>query len=188
MAWWRRRAVLVLAVVAFGCGRREGKAPRPEKGKGEGAGTEDRAGVEAFWASWKKAVSAGDGRALWTLTSASDRRAVSEKMKASAGKLPDGEWRVLAALTGLDEGRLRAMTPEMLAEETTVAMLGKLREQPAELAKVEGSELTGVTFDGERATIRFRLTDGKDLSMVAVREGESWKADLAATARSGGRR
>lgn len=188
MGPWRLGAVAVLAAVAIGCGRREGKPSRAEKGKVEAAELEDRAGVDAFWVSWKKAVSAGDGRALWNLASASDRRAVAERMKASAGGLPDSEWRVLAALTGLDEGRLRAMTPEMLAEETTVAMLGKLRDQPAELAKVEGSEVTGVSFDGERATIRFRLADGKDLAMSVVRESGGWKADLGATARSGGRR
>lgn len=188
MGQWRRWAVTALVAVAAGCGRREGKSARAEKGAAEAAGPEDRAGVDAFWGSWKKAVAAGDGRALWTLTSATDRKAVAEKMKTAAGKLPDSEWRVLAALTGLAEERLRQMTPEMLAEETTVAMLGKLREQPAELAKVEGSEVTGVTFDAERATIRFRLTDGKDLAMVAVREPEGWKADLAATARTGGRR
>lgn len=190
MARGRVRLAIVCAVVLFaGCGRGGKKAggaggrdaPKPADAEGEQQ-------LRVFWDAWKTAVAAGDGRALWGMTCASNRRAIADRMRASMGNLPESEWRVLAALTGQPEERLREMPAEMLAEETTVAMLGRMKDQPAEREKMERSTLTGTTVEGDRGTIRFRTAEGKDLSLVAVREGGGWKADLEASARNGGKK
>ncbi len=182
-------AVVCVAAVLAACGRREGKSgsggpggsPRPA----EAAGTQD---LETFWESWKKAVASGDGRALWAMTCSSNRRAIIDRTRASMGSLPDSEWKVLAALTGQTEARLREMPAEMLAEETTVGMLGRLRDQPGEREKMDKSTLSTTSIEGERGTIRFRTAEGKELSLVAVREDGVWKADLEASARNGSRK
>jgi hypothetical protein len=179
-----------MAAVLAGCGRREGKS-------GSGSGTGGSSGLtdaaeteelESFWADWKKAVASGDGRALWSMTCASNRRAIIDRTRASMGNLPDSEWKVLASLTGQPEERLREMPAEMLAEETTVAMLGRMRDQPGEGEKMEKSTLIATSMDRDRGTIRFRTAEGKELSLVAVRENGAWKADLEESARNGSRK
>ncbi len=177
-----------LAAIFAGCSRHDGK---PGKNGGAAGKAEDSAAsaeLGAFWEAWKKSVAAGDGHALWNMTCASNRRDIVDRTRASMGVLPDSEWKVLAALTGQPEARLREMPAEMLAEETTAAMLGKLREQPAERAKAEKSDLVGITVDGDRGTIRFRTPDGRELSLVALREDGGWKADIEASARNGGKK
>lgn len=189
MLWRDWLAVACMAAVLAGCGRREGKSGNSGPGgstrPADAAGTQDLA---TFWETWKKAVVSGDGRTLWTMTCASNRRAIIDRTQASMGSLPESEWKVLAALTGQTEARLREMPAEMLAEETTVGMLGRMRDQPGEREKMEKSTLSATTVEGDRGTIRFRTAEGKELSLVAVREDGVWKADLEASARNGSRK
>lgn len=189
MARWKSIEVLLLAVALASCGRDDKDAGRSAaEGPASGAATPAAGGAEAFWNAWRAAVASGDGRALWHMTSASNRQAILERTRRSMTSMPDSEWKVLAALTRQEESRLRAMPPEMLAEETTVAMLNRLRDQPGELEKAQKSEFVSADLDGDRAVIRFRLADRRELSLVAVKEEGSWKADLEATARSGGKK
>ncbi len=154
-----------------------------QRNPGQGAG-----GAEEFWNAWRRAVTQGDGRTLWAMTCASNRRAIVEKTRTSMGNMPDVEWSMLASMTGQAEARLRAMPAEMLAEETTVAILNRLRDRPGELEKVEKSDFLGADADGDRAVIRFRLKDGREMTLALVKEGGEWKADLEATARSAGKK
>jgi hypothetical protein len=189
MACWKTVTAGLLLAVLASCGRGDKRGGKSSAGApSEGTTAAGTAGVEAFWNSWRRAVAAGDGRALWKMTCASNRRAIVDKTRNAMGSMPDSEWKMLASMTGQDESRLRAMPAEMLAEETTVSMLNRLRDQPGELEKVEKSQFLGTEANGDRAVIRFRLPDGREMSLATVQDEGEWRADLEATARSSGRK
>ncbi|KAF0245213.1 MAG: hypothetical protein FD180_1760 [Planctomycetota bacterium] len=189
MSWLRPGVSAVLVAVLAACDSRDGDADKSASVDPSSASAgNSSAEAEAFWNTWRAAVAKGDGRALWSMTCASNRRVLIEKTGKSMGVMPDAEWKLLETMTGQAESKLRAMPAEMLAEETTVAMLNRLRDQPGELEKVEKSEFLGADADGDRAVIRFRLRDGRELTLAIVKDDGEWKADLQETARSSGKK
>ncbi|MCE9580918.1 MAG: hypothetical protein K8T20_00220 [Planctomycetes bacterium] len=180
-----RLMLAAVAIMGAGCGKDSSRGPAGgERTPGQNAAPAPSA--EPFWGEWRRAVLAGDGEALWRMTCASNRRAIVERTRTAMGSTPESEWSKLELLTMIPAKDLKAMSAERLAEITTVTMLKKMREQPGELEKVEKSTVLGVEADGGRGRVRFRMPDGREMSLVLVLEENVWKADLEASAKAGG--